>query len=68
MALTYTPLLSSHEKLGARLSAFGGWLMPIQYEGIISEHHWTRQHASVFDICHMGEFFVFGDSNKTNLN
>ncbi|RJO65233.1 MAG: glycine cleavage system aminomethyltransferase GcvT [Candidatus Omnitrophota bacterium] len=68
MALKYTPLLSCHEKLGARLSAFGGWLMPIQYEGIISEHLWTRRSVSVFDICHMGEFLVYGDPEKSNLD
>ncbi len=51
-----TPLLEKHKQLKARLSSFGGWLMPIQYEGIIAEHLWTRNSASLFDICHMGEF------------
>ena len=41
--------------------------MPIQYEGIIAEHTWTRQHVSLFDICHMGEFFVYGEPQKSNL-
>ncbi len=39
---------------------FGGWDMPVQYEGIIAEHQHTRRAASVFDICHMGEFIISG--------
>ena len=42
--------------------------MPIQYAGIIAEHTWTRQNASLFDICHMGEFIVSGHPDKSNLN
>lgn len=42
--------------------------MPIQYSGIIAEHNWTRHSVSVFDICHMGEFIIYGDSQKSNLN
>ncbi|MEW5758518.1 MAG: glycine cleavage system aminomethyltransferase GcvT [Candidatus Omnitrophota bacterium] len=58
--LKQTPLASEHKRLGAKMASFGGWLMPIQYEGIIAEHNWTRTQASVFDICHMGEF-IFED-------
>ncbi|MDD5503904.1 MAG: glycine cleavage system aminomethyltransferase GcvT [Candidatus Omnitrophica bacterium] len=58
--LKYTPLLSNHKQLSARLGPFGGWMMPIQYKGIIAEHNWTRQSASLFDICHMGEFLIRG--------
>ncbi|MDD5730693.1 MAG: glycine cleavage system aminomethyltransferase GcvT [Candidatus Omnitrophica bacterium] len=68
MDLKLTPLAAEHKKLGAQMGPFGGWLMPIQYTGIIAEHTWTRQSASLFDICHMGEFFVYGDPEKTNLN
>lgn len=57
-----TPLTEEHRSLGAKLAPFGGWLMPIQYAGIIAEHLWTRTHASVFDICHMGEFIIRGDA------
>ena len=53
-----TPLIEEHKSLGARLGAFGGWMMPIQYSGIIDEHMWTRKHAGLFDICHMGEFLI----------
>ncbi len=67
MDLKLTPLYEEHKKLGARLEPFGGWLMPIQYMGIIAEHKWTRQFVSLFDICHMGEFFIYGEPKKSNL-
>ncbi|MEN8255554.1 MAG: glycine cleavage system aminomethyltransferase GcvT [Verrucomicrobiota bacterium] len=51
-----TPLHAQHIGLGARMGEFGGWDMPIQYAGILQEHGHTRTKASVFDICHMGEF------------
>ena len=55
-----TPLTSWHEAQGAKMAPFAGWLMPIQYEGILAEHLHTRKHAGIFDICHMGEFLVEG--------
>lgn len=66
--LRNTPLTDEHKRLGAKLAPFGGWLMPIQYAGIIAEHQWTRKEASVFDICHMGEFFIRGDADKSGLS
>ena len=65
--LRATPLLEQHKELGANLAPFGGWLMPIQYGGIIQEHHWTRQNAGLFDICHMGEFSIEADLSKSNF-
>lgn len=65
--LKTTPLLEMHKALNAKLAPFGGWLMPIQYTGIIAEHNWTRASCSLFDICHMGEFIFHGDCDKTNL-
>ncbi len=62
-----TPLIQEHKKLGARTTPFGGWLMPTQYEGIIAEHNWTRKACSLFDICHMGEFIIHGDSVSSGL-
>ena len=62
-----TPLIEEHKLLGARLAPFGGWMMPIQYSGIIEEHLWTRKHAGLFDICHMGEFLIEADLSKSNL-
>jgi aminomethyltransferase len=55
-----TALLSVHEALGARLIDFGGWLMPVQYTGILEEHRAVRERAGLFDLSHMGELFVEG--------
>lgn len=55
-----TPLYDRHLALGAKMIDFGGWLMPVQYTNIIDEHHATRTHAGLFDICHMGEIDVKG--------
>ncbi len=65
--LSFTTLIDQHKKLGAKLAPFGGWLMPIQYSGIIDEHNWTRRNAGLFDICHMGEFHIEADLKKSNL-
>lgn len=62
-----TPLHAQHLELGARMGEFGGWDMPIQYAGILQEHHHTRTKASVFDICHMGEFELSGSSALQDL-
>ena len=55
-----TPLTSRHEALGARLIEFGGWLMPVQYSGILEEHRAVRERCGLFDLSHMGELFVDG--------
>lgn len=55
-----TPLYSEHKKLGARMTDFGGFEMPIQYAGIKQEHNAVRKHAGLFDVSHMGEFIVSG--------
>ncbi|HEY6007210.1 MAG TPA: glycine cleavage system protein T, partial [Geobacteraceae bacterium] len=65
--LKSTPLLAEHEKLHALIAPFGGWSMPIQYEGIIAEHRWCREKAALFDICHMGEFLFRGDIVTSGL-
>jgi len=62
-----TPLHAQHQELGARMGEFGGWDMPIQYTGILQEHHHTRAKASVFDICHMGEFILAGKTALKDL-
>lgn len=67
-SLNSTPLCKEHQALGARMGPFGGWLMPIQYEGIIAEHKWTRQYTSLFDICHMGEFIICADLSRSGLD
>lgn len=49
-----TPLHSFHRDAGARMVEFAGWEMPLVYSSIVEEHHYTRRHASVFDVSHMG--------------
>ena len=53
--LRRTPLFERHRDAGARLVAFAGWEMPVQYEGIRAEHLAVRHGAGVFDVSHMGE-------------
>ena len=65
--LKKTPLHSWHTAHGAKMGPFAGWDMPIQYEGIIAEHMHTRTAASVFDICHMGEFMLSGPEAAKSL-
>jgi glycine cleavage system T protein (aminomethyltransferase) len=55
-----TPLVERHRALGAKLIDFAGWLMPVQYGGIIEEHRAVRERAGLFDLSHMGELFVEG--------
>ncbi len=62
-----TPLYEHHLARGARMAPFGGWDMPIQYEGILAEHAYTRTECSVFDICHMGEFELRGPTAEADL-
>jgi aminomethyltransferase len=56
-----TALIEVHRALGAKLIDFGGWLMPVQYTGILDEHRAVRERAGLFDLSHMGELFVEGD-------
>jgi aminomethyltransferase len=58
-ALKHTPLFEAHVAAGARLVEFGGYEMPVQYrDGILKEHLWTREHAGLFDVSHMGPSFL----------
>jgi aminomethyltransferase len=66
--LKRTPLYPTHQKLGARMVEFGGWEMPIQYAGIISEHLAVRSAAGLFDISHMGQIIVTGPAALDFLN
>ncbi|MBO9540658.1 glycine cleavage system aminomethyltransferase GcvT [bacterium] len=59
--LKKTPLHGAHVALGARMVPFGGWDMPVQYSGIIEEHHAVRKAVGLFDVSHMGEFYVSGE-------
>jgi aminomethyltransferase len=55
-----TPLHDQHLAAGGRIVEFAGWEMPVQYTGILQEHKAVRESCGVFDISHMGEFFVEG--------
>lgn len=60
VALRTTPLNSVHRQMGARMVDFGGWEMPVQYSGILDEHHAVRTAVGLFDVSHMGEMIVRG--------
>ncbi len=49
-----------HRAQGARMVPFAGYAMPIQYEGIVAEHLWTRENAGLFDVSHMGQLLITG--------
>ncbi|MCY0864097.1 MAG: glycine cleavage system aminomethyltransferase GcvT [Sulfobacillus sp.] len=55
-----TPLTDWHRAHGAKMAEFGGFLMPMEYQGIIAEHQAVRTKAGIFDVSHMGEFDVKG--------
>jgi aminomethyltransferase len=66
-SLLKTSLFELHQRLGARLIPFGGWLMPVQYSGIIAEHQAVRQAAGLFDLSHMGRLYFRGDAARALL-
>ena len=65
--LLTTPLNALHIELGARMVPFAGYAMPIQFDGIIAEHLWTREHAGLFDVSHMGQLLVSGEGVEEAL-
>src|ERR1700682_2823069 len=58
--LKKTPLHARHRASGARMVAFGGWEMPVEYSGIVNEHMAVRERAGLFDVSHMGEIEIAG--------
>ena len=63
-----TCLYDKHVSLGALMSPFGGFIMPIQYTNITDEHHAVRQHCGVFDVSHMGEVRITGPDAERYVN
>ncbi|RJF86126.1 glycine cleavage system aminomethyltransferase GcvT [Sphingomonas cavernae] len=59
--ITPLPLDGWHRAQGARMVSFAGYAMPIQYEGIMAEHLWTRENAGLFDVSHMGQLSFTGE-------
>ena len=60
-AVEALPLDAWHRAKGGRMVAFAGYHMPIQYDGIMAEHLWTREHAGLFDVSHMGQLLLSGE-------
>src|SRR5690242_21681495 len=60
--LQQLPLDAWHRAQGGRMVPFAGYEMPVQYEGIMAEHLWTRENAGLFDVSHMGQLLVHGRS------
>src|SRR4029079_16833883 len=58
--LKKTPLNARHRAMGAKMVPFGGWDMPVEYAGIVSEHLAVRERAGIFDVSHMGEIEIAG--------
>ena len=61
------PLHRWHRARDARMVPFAGYQMPIQYEGIIAEHVWTRESAGLFDVSHMGQLLIRGEGAEAAL-
>src|SRR5277367_5821042 len=59
-SLKTTPLNTVHRECSARMVDFGGWDMPVQYSGVLDEHHTVRQRVGIFDVSHMGEIEIRG--------
>lgn len=58
--LRTTPLEDEHRALGAKIGPFAGWAMPIEYEGVLSEHRAVRERVGLFDLTHLGKVDVTG--------
>lgn len=67
-ALKHTALTSVHSALGGKMVPFAGYLMPVQYKGLLEEHHCVRHKVGVFDVSHMGEFWVKGPRSLDLIN
>jgi aminomethyltransferase len=63
--LHITPLNALHRARGAKMVPFAGYDMPVQYEGVMAEHLWTRSRAGLFDVAHMGQAFLHGPDHAT---
>src|SRR5436309_10619461 len=59
-SLQRTPLNEVHRNAGAKMVDFGGWDMPVQYSGLVDEHHTVRRAVGLFDVSHMGEIEIRG--------
>ena len=67
MGMKKTILYDIHESMGTKIAPFAGYLMPVQYRGVIAEHMATRNKVTVFDTCHMGELHIHGGNALSDL-
>ena len=67
LTLHHTPLFDRHVVLGARMVPFAGYAMPVQYEGVLTEHKWTRDACGLFDVSHMGQARLEGSGAVATL-
>jgi len=67
-ALRRTPLATVHQGLGATMTEFAGWLMPLRYGSETAEHNAVRKAAGLFDLSHMGELMITGDGAAAALD
>ena len=58
--MQHTPLITQHQSAGAKLVDFAGWEMPIQYTGVVDEYQTVRMKVGLFDVSHMGRFWLSG--------
>lgn len=68
MDLLQSPLHERHEALGAKFAEFGGWLMPLEYSGVLQEHAAVRDGVGVFDVSHLGKALVKGSGAAAFVN
>lgn len=67
MDLKKTPLYQSHLEQKGKMLGFAGWLLPVEFEGIKKEHLQVRLSGGLFDVSHMGEFFLQGENALKTL-
>ncbi|HPP32286.1 MAG TPA: glycine cleavage system aminomethyltransferase GcvT [Soehngenia sp.] len=60
MSAKKTPIYDEHVKLGGKIVEYAGWLMPVEYEGLVAEHEAVRNDCGLFDVSHMGEITIKG--------
>ncbi len=66
--LRRTPLCDTHCQLNGKMVEFGGWHMPVQYAGVLKEHHAVRKGVGLFDVSHMGEIEISGPDAERLVN
>ena len=63
-----TPLYEEHSSLKGKIVNYAGWLLPVQYEGLVPEHNAVRNAAGIFDVSHMGSIFINGKDSRKFLD